>query len=110
MFADSLEAARKYGNEALAMAVTSGDSNAISNTCQNLSVIQRKEENYQGALENAIKACEFNSYVDNSKTLNLAWAYLNTGSIDQCKRVLKRIDTNDPAERYLIYSSFGFRL
>ena len=47
MFADSLEAARKYGNEALAMAVTSGDSNAISNTCQNLSVIQRKEENYR---------------------------------------------------------------
>ena len=103
MFADSLEAARKYGNEALAMAVTSGDSNAISNTCQNLSVILRKEDNYQGALENAIKACEFNSYVDNSKTLNLAWAYLNTGSIDQCKRVLKRIGTNDPAERYLIY-------
>lgn len=91
LFADSLESAYNQCNKALSLSFTTKDSNLISDSYQDMSVIQRKKTNYKQALYYAKKSYKFGYKTDESKLLNLAQAHVNVDSLIACNRTLKLI-------------------
>lgn len=103
LLSDSLSSALRKCKEALMIGLACKDSFLISDTYQVLSAIQRKEGKYQDALKAAKNSNECCQYIKNSKQLNLAWAYLNVDSINECKAVLKNIESTEATEAYTKY-------
>ncbi len=103
LLSDSLNYAMRKCKEALMMGLTCEDSSLISDTYQVLSIIQREEGKYQDALKSAKNSNDYGQYIENSKLLNLAWAYLNVDSINECKKVLKNFESTEATEVYTKY-------
>lgn len=100
---DSLRSATRKCNEALTIGLACKDTFLISDVYQVLSTIQRGEGEYQASLKSAKNSNKYCQNIENSKLLNLAWAYLNVDSINECKAVLKNIKSTEAKDVYTKY-------
>lgn len=100
---NSLRSATRKCSEALTIGLACKDSFLISDSYQVLSTIEREEGKFQDALKAAKNSKDYCQYIENSKLLNLAWAYLRVDSINECKAVLKNINSTEATEVYTKY-------
>lgn len=100
---DSLRSATRKCHEALTIGLTCKDSFLISDSYQVLSTIEREEGKFQDALKAAKNSNDYCQYIENSKLLNLAWAYLNVDSINECKEILENIKSTEAKDVYTKY-------
>ena len=103
LLSDSLRPAARKCREVLTIGLSCKDSFLISDAYQLLSTIQRGEGEYHLALKNAKNSNKYYQCADNSKLLNLAWAYLNADSIKECKNVLENIRSAEANDVYTKY-------
>lgn len=103
LLSNSLNSATLKCREALTIGLACKDSFLISDIYQVLSTIQREKGECQASLKNAENSNRYCQYADNSKLLNLAWAYLNVDSIDECREVLKNIRSAEARDAYTKY-------
>lgn len=103
LLADSLEPALKVCNEAINLSLQSGDSSTISDAHQDMASILSEKKEYRQALWYSKKSFELSGSDDTSKLLNLAWAYLDTDSLNECDRLLGIIRTSKPSSLYTAY-------
>lgn len=103
LLADSLEPALKVCNEAINLSLQSGDSSTISDAHQDMASILSEKKEYRQALWYSKKSYGFCKSNDTSKLLNLAWAYLDADSLDECDRLLCNIKTSKPSSLYTAY-------
>lgn len=103
LLSDSLNSATLKCKEALTIGLACKDSFLMSDIYQVLSTIQREKGEYQASLNNAKNSNQSCQNIENSKLLNLAWAYLNVDSIDECREVLKNIRSAEAKETYTKY-------
>ena len=108
---NELSAAENVCTEALHLAQEVGDSTLVSDVCQDMASTLRDAHKYQQELTFS-KRSYYSAPNDNeSKGLNLAWAFLNTDSLDQCEQILSEIKTQDPAckytQNYLYYTVYN---
>ncbi len=100
---DSLRSATRKCNEALTIGLACKDTFLISDVYQVLSTIQRGEGEYQASLKSAKNSNKYCQNIENSKLLNLAWAYLNVDSINECKEILENIKSTEAKDVYTKY-------
>lgn len=103
LFAGNLSAAEKKCKEAIQLAKTVKDSALISDACQDMSSIKRKQNDNSAELAYSKESYNYSRSCDYTKLLNLAWAYLNTDSISKCYETLNLLKTNDKITLYTAY-------
>lgn len=100
---DSIKSSENECNEAIKMSVHAKDSFAISDAYLDATYILRRKGDFSDALETAKKSCDFDKSYNTSRSLNLAWAYIDADSIDQCLNTLSKIRTDKPFSLYTLY-------
>ena len=106
LFDDSLELAARECKEAFKLATLLRDSVVISDVYQDLASINRKCKNYIEALWYAKRAYDLSNHNDRHKLLNLAWAYMNVDSLEECNKLLLNCKTKSTET---LYTSFYIR-
>ena len=106
LFDDSLELAARECKEAFKLATLLRDSVVISDVYQDLASINRKCKNYIEALWYAKRAYDLSNNNDRHKLLNLAWAYMNVDSLEECNKLLLNCKTKSTET---LYTSFYIR-
>lgn len=101
--ADSIESSEKECDEAIKMSIHNRDSFAISDAYLDATYILRQKGDFLNALKTAKKSCDFDKSDNTSKSLNLAWAYIDADSINQCLNTLSKISTDKPFSLYTLY-------
>ena len=105
-FDDSLELAARECKEAFKQATLLRDSVVLSDVYQDLASINRKCKNYTEALWYAKRAYDLSNNNDWHKLLNLAWAYMNVDSLEECNKLLHNCKTKSTES---LYTSFYIR-
>jgi tetratricopeptide (TPR) repeat protein len=103
LMADELNLAQENCLKALSLAEEKGDAKLISDACQDLASILIAQKDNSRALKYSIEACKNDTFKDNSKLIDLSWAYLNVDSFKQCEEVMRNIRTKDTEELYTVY-------
>lgn len=103
LMADSLKDAQDKCLKALALAEKRGNAKLISDACQDMASILIAQKDNASALKYSFKACQFDSFKDNSKLIDLCWSYMNVDSLKQSEEVLRKIRTKDSEELYTVY-------
>ena len=103
LFDDSLELADRECKEAFKQATLLRDSLVLSDVYQDLASINRKCKNYTEALWYAKKAYDLSNNNDWHKLLNLAWAYMNVDSLEECNKLLLNCKTKSTESLYTSY-------
>lgn len=103
LLADSLNLAEKECAEAIKLARLTEDSSCLSDAYQDMANILNAEKDYEESLWYSCQSYNLSEGKDNTKLLNLSWAYLDTDSIDSCKKLLKRLRTDNFSELYTAY-------
>ena len=106
LFDDSLELADRECKEAFKQATLLRDSLVLSDVYQDLASINRKCKNYTEALWYAKRAYDLSNNNDWHKLLNLAWAYMNVDSLEECNKLLLNCKTKSTES---LYTSFYIR-
>ena len=103
IFANKLDFAHKECFEAIDWANQLGDSSIISDVCQDMALILRMKGDFFNGLAFAKQSYKFGRKADLSKTLNLAWAYLDADSLMKCSQALNNFKSDDISYIYMMY-------
>ena len=103
LLVDSLNLAEKECAEVIKLARLTEDSSCLSDAYQDMANILNAEKDYEESLWYSCQSYNLSEGKDNTKLLNLSWAYLDTDSIDSCEKLLKRLRTDNLSELYTAY-------
>lgn len=106
LMADSIQPAEAKCKEALNMALASKNLSTISDIYQDISSILSEKGDFKKALWYSRKSYEFDKNANESKLLNLAWAYLDVDSFKQVNKLLDNLKTTSSSK---LYTSFYIR-
>ena len=88
---DSLKAAEHVCQEAINIANAVGDKVALSDACQDMANILNGMKRFREELDYSKRAYSLSDVPDDTKLLNLAWAYLNVDSLASSAKILRNI-------------------
>lgn len=100
---DSLKAAERVCKEAINIANATGDEAALSDACQDMANIKEGMNKFREGLDYSKKSYSLSDAPDDTKLLNLAWAYLNADSLGQCRIALEKISSISQGRLYTSY-------
>lgn len=98
---DSLKAAEHVCQEAINIANAVGDKVALSDACQDMANILNGMKRFREELDYSKRAYSLSDVPDDTKLLNLAWAYLNVDSLASSAKILRNIKSSDPTTLYI---------
>jgi radical SAM protein with 4Fe4S-binding SPASM domain len=103
LLADSLNLAEKECTEVIKLARLTEDSSCLSDAYQDMANILNGKKDYDASLWYSCQSYNLSEGKDNTKLLNLSWAYLDADSIDSCEKLVKRLRTDNFSELYTAY-------
>ena len=87
--------------EAINIANAVGDKVALSDACQDMANILNGMKRFREELDYSKRAYSLSDVPDDTKLLNLAWAYLNVDSLASSAKILRNIKSSDPTTLYI---------